>query len=94
MFQASPIDCLTDLWWHEQHDTNPELRPEREPRTLATIPAPGSSGRYMQYGWRGTVLQNGSIAYQSSGFHGFQVFQSTGRLYTLFGDAGQDIGAP
>jgi len=46
--------------------------------------------RYVQT----TDNQNGTVngAYSTKGMLGLQVFQRHGRLYTLFGDSGQDVG--
>ena len=88
-------DFLTDLVVAPSSmSTNPDYGASPNLAPLATIPGAWQFwGRYMQYAdGEGTVLQNGATVYQPSGFHGFQVFQKHGRLYTLFGDAGQDIG--
>jgi hypothetical protein len=88
-------DFLTDLVVAPSSmSTNPDYGPSPNLAPLATIPGAWQFwGRYMQYAdGEGTVVQNGATVYQPSGFHGFQVFQKHGRLYTLFGDAGQDVG--
>ncbi len=74
--------------------TNPDYGPNPLLAPLATIPGAWQFwGRYMQYAdGEGTVTQGGATVYQPNGFKGFQVFQQHGRLYTLFGDAGQDVG--
>jgi len=74
--------------------TNPDYGPGPALAPLATIPGAWQFwGRYMQNAdGEGTVVQNGATVYQPNNFHGFQVFQKHGRLYTLFGDAGQDVG--
>jgi hypothetical protein len=74
--------------------TNPDYGPGAALAPFATIPGAWQFwGRYMQNAdGEGTVVQNGATVYQPNNFHGFQVFQKHGRLYTLFGDAGQDVG--
>ena len=74
--------------------TNPDYGPGPSLAPLATIPGKWVFwGRYMQNAdGEGIVTRNGAQVYQTNNFHGFQVFQKHGRLYTVFGDAGQDVG--
>ena len=75
--------------------TNPDYGPGAALAPYAQIPGAWTFwGRYMQNADGEEVVtdSNNVQHYRSSGFHGFQVFQRHGRLYTTFGDGGQDIG--
>ena len=75
--------------------TNPDYGPGAALAPYAQIPGAWTFwGRYMQNadGEETVAGSGGATVYRSSGFHGFQVFQRHGRLYTTFGDGGQDIG--
>jgi hypothetical protein len=73
---------------------NPDYPLDSNAAPLVDIPGEWSFwGRYMQHAdGEETQRVNGTEVYPSSNYNGFQVFQRHGRLYTTFGDAGQDIG--
>jgi hypothetical protein len=73
---------------------NPDYSPEAYAAPLVDIPGQWSFwGRYLQHAdGQTTTLLNGLTSYTTTNYTGLQIFQRHGRLYTVFGDAGQDIG--
>jgi hypothetical protein len=88
-FDTDLIVPASAMGINPDYSANPALAP------YATIPGGWAFwGRYMEHADnQATYKDSNNVArYATSGYTGFQIFQRHGRLYTTFGDAGQDIG--
>jgi len=90
---GSTDDYLTDRGGTEQHEHNPDSGPN------ANLATSGHHSRRWQFWgtatcstrWRGTVFSNDPLRTNRVASMAFRSPEAR-RLYTLFGDAGQDIG--